>query len=59
MTPEQIIKHFDGSIPFAAYNLGFTDAAVRKWVKNGAVPEKTQRLVEAVTGGKLKAGKKK
>jgi hypothetical protein len=55
MTAEQIIKHFDNSISFAAYNLGFTEAAIRKWVKEGRVPDKTQRLVQGLTNGKLKA----
>lgn len=55
MTPEQIVKHFDNSTAFAAYNLGFSDAAIKKWIKNKRVPIKTQRLVEAITKGKLKA----
>lgn len=59
MTPEQVVKHFDNSISFAAYNLGFTDAAVRKWINNGRIPNRTQTLIQAMTGGKLKADKGK
>ena len=59
MTPEQVIKHYDKSIPFAAYNLGFSDAAVRKWVASGEIPVRTQTLIEALTGGKLRAEKVK
>lgn len=58
MTPNDVIKHYDGSIPFAAYNLGFSDQAVRHWVTKKCIPHKTQRLIEAVSGGKLKADKK-
>lgn len=55
MTPEQIVRHFDNSTAFTAYNLGFSDAAVRKWLKNKRVPLKTQKLIQALTAGKLKA----
>ena len=58
MTPEQVVKHYDGSIPFTAYNLKYSEASIRGWVKAGVVPQKAQRLIEAVTGGKLKADKK-
>lgn len=59
MTPEQVVKHYDGSIPFAAYNLKYSEAAVRGWVRNGVVPPKAQQLIEALTGGKLKETKVK
>lgn len=59
MSPEQVVKHYDGSIPFAAYNLKYSEAAVRGWVKNGIVPSKAQQLIEALTGGKLKVDKAK
>lgn len=58
MTPEQVVKHYDGSVPFAAYNLKYSEAAVRGWVRNGVVPTKAQQLIEALTSGKLKADKK-
>ena len=57
MTPEQVIKHFDNSTTFAAYNLGYSEAAVKKWVKRGSVPKRAQDLIESTTGGKLKATK--
>jgi len=59
MTPTQVVKHFDNNLQFAAYNLGFTDAAIRKWIANGKVPVRTQVLIEGITGGKLKADKAK
>ena len=57
MTPAQLVKHYDGSVLFTAYNLGYSEASVRGWVKNGAIPAKVQTLVESLTGGKLKAAK--
>ena len=59
MTPDQVIKHYDGNLQFTAYNLGFTDAAIRKWKVNGVIPHRTQLLIESLTGGKLKADKAK
>lgn len=58
MSPEQVVKHFDNSIPFAAYNLDYSEASIRGWVKKGVVPPKAQKLIEALTGGKLKANGK-
>jgi hypothetical protein len=55
---EQVLKHYDGNMQFAAYNLGFTDAALRKWKAKGAIPHRTQVLIESITAGKLKADKK-
>lgn len=57
MTPKQVIDHYDGNIQFTAYNLGFTDAAVRKWKTKGVIPYRTQQLIEGLTAGKLKAAK--
>ena len=55
MTPEQIIKYYDGSTSFAAYNLGYSESAIRNWLKSGQVPFKAQRLIQAITAGKLQA----
>lgn len=57
MTVDQVIKHYDGNMQFAAYNLGFTDAAIRKWKSENRIPHRTQQLIESLTGGKLKADK--
>jgi hypothetical protein len=57
MTPSQLVKHYDNSVLFTAYNLGYSEASVRGWVKIGTVPAKVQTLVESLTGGKLKAAK--
>ena len=59
MTPQEVIKHFDNSIPFVAYNLGYSEAAVRKWVTEKKVARRAQILIEALTRGKLKADKPK
>lgn len=55
MTPKEVVEHFDNSIEFAAYNLGFSGNAVKNWVKQNKVPLKTQLLIQAITGGKLTA----
>ena len=57
MTPEQVVKHFDNSTAYAAYNLDYSEAAVKKWIERGSVPRRAQELIEAFTGGKLKASK--
>jgi hypothetical protein len=59
MTPQQVIKHYDNSTTFAGYNLGFSEAAVKKWVADDRIPRRTQVLIENLTGGKLKADKVK
>lgn len=58
MTYDQVLKHYDGNLQFTAYNLGFTDSALRKWKAKGLIPIRTQVLIEGITGGKLKAAKK-
>ncbi|MFA5027017.1 MAG: Cro/CI family transcriptional regulator [Candidatus Methylomirabilota bacterium] len=58
MTPEQVVKHFDNSTAFAAYNLGCSEAAVKKWIERKGVPHRIQLLVESMTAGKLKANGK-
>ena len=58
MTPQQLIKHFDDSVPFTAYNLAYSEAAIRKWVQLGEVPIRAQMLAEALSGGKVKADKR-
>ncbi len=56
---DQVLKHYDWNLQFAAYNLGFTDAALRKWKAKGTIPHRTQVLIESITAGKLKADKVK
>lgn len=56
---DQVLKHYDNNLQFAAYKLGFTDAALRKWKAKGEIPFRTQQLIESLTGGKLKAAKVK
>jgi len=57
MTPSQIVQHFDNSTAFTAYNLGCSEAAVKKWIDRKKVPHRIQLLAESLTGGKLKATK--
>jgi len=58
MTPQQVLKHYDSSTTFAGYNLGYSEAAVKKWLAEDRIPHRTQVLIESITGGKLKADKK-
>ena len=58
MTPEQVVKHFDNSTSFTAYNLGYSEAAVKVWLKKKCVPHRAQTAIEMITGGKLKADRK-
>ncbi len=58
MTPAQLVKHYDNNISFTAYNIDYSEASVRAWLKLGTLPAKVQTLAEALTGGKLKADKK-
>ena len=58
MNPQQVLKHYDNSTTFAAYNLGFSEPAVKKWVAENRIQRRTQVLIESLTGGKLKADKK-
>lgn len=57
MTPKQLDKHFT-SIKICAYLIDYNEESVRQWHKKGVIPYKAQRVIELVTGGKLKAVKK-
>ena len=59
MTPKQLLEHYGGSNIAAAHAIGYTEPAIRNWVDKNRIPFKAQRLIEAVTGGKLKAKKEK
>lgn len=54
MTPEQVIKHFDGE-QAAADALGCTRQIVNFWLNSGKIPLKTQAFIQLKSGGKLKA----
>ena len=54
MTVDQVVSHF-GSAKKAADFLGITTSAVHMWKKRGAVPVRTQCLLEVRTAGKLRA----
>jgi len=53
MRYSDLIKHF-GSVAEAARKLGFTRAGIYYW-RDNTIPRRTQELIEAITGGKLKA----
>lgn len=53
MTYEQVVKHF-GDYKKAAAALGFTPQGVHYWKRHGIKPH-TQRTIELITRGKLKA----
>lgn len=55
MTPKQLLAHYGGNKTEAAARLGYTPQALDKWVKSGSIPARPQRLIELITGGKLKA----
>lgn len=56
MTRDQIVKHF-GGVQKAADGLGVSRQTIYLW--DGGIPHRSQQLIEALTGGKLKADKKK
>lgn len=56
MNKKQVIKHF-GSVKKAAAGLRITHQAIYAWGE--VLPEKTQRMIELETKGKLKADKVK
>lgn len=60
MTPTQVVKHY-GSITNAARELGFEYETVRGWAKGEPprIPPRTQIVIESITGGKLKADKRR
>jgi len=56
MTPKQVIKHYgNGDLREAAYRLGYSENALRYWVKKNRVPRHAQKRIAAESGGKLKA----
>ena len=59
MTPKQLLDHFGGSSLAAAAWLGYSEPAIRYWIKEKKIPYKAQRLIEAATSGKLIARKEK
>ena len=56
MTHADIIKHF-GGVMRAAEQLGYSRISIWKWRRG--VPLRTQIIIEAKTGGVLKAKKRK
>lgn len=59
MTPKQLLEHYDGSTLSVAVAIGYSEAAIRYWIKENKIPYKAQRLIESVAGGKLIARKEK
>jgi hypothetical protein len=59
MTPKQLLEHYGGSNLAAAVALGYTEPSIRNWINANKIPYKAQRIIEAVTGGKLVARKEK
>lgn len=55
MTCNQAINHF-GSVAKLAAKIGYNRRAVYHWKAAGRIPPKAQRLIQAATRGKLKAG---
>ncbi len=59
MTPKQLLEFYGGSPLAAAHAIGYTEPAVRHWIKDGKIPYKSQRIIEIVTSSKLVARKEK
>ena len=57
MTPKQVLSYYKGNTLDVALAIDYTEAAVRYWVKSDSIPYRPQKLIEAATGGKLKAKK--
>ena len=57
MTPKQLIKKYETPLN-AAHALGYTVQAVQVWIKKNRIPPRAQVLIEAMTGGDLKAVRK-
>ena len=55
MTPDQVIKHFDGSRAKAADELGISTMAISKWYKARKISPRMQAYIQIKTGGALKA----
>lgn len=52
MTLKQLLDHF-GDKRTAAFNIGYSEQAVDYWIKEKRIPFKAQRLIQAITNGKL------
>jgi hypothetical protein len=55
MTLKQLLDYYDGNRLAIALAIGYTEPAIRHWENKGAIPYKAQRIIEAVTNGKLVA----
>lgn len=59
MTLKQLLDYYDGNNLAIALAIGYTEPAIRHWIKNKKIPYKAQQIIEAVTDGKLVARKEK
>lgn len=60
MTLNQAYKHFNVRTPTElGAAIGYTAMTIYAWKNAGAIPKRAQLVIEAITGGKLKAEKKK
>lgn len=57
MTLKQLFAHYGTNNLVIALAIGYTEPAIRHWVKKGHIPFKAQKMIEAATGGKLIARK--
>ena len=58
MTPKQVCKYF-GNLTAAAQALDLTRQAIYQWRRNGVIPWRTQTSIAYITGGALKADKRR
>lgn len=58
MKPADLVKHF-ASPANASRSLGFHRRTIYHWIAEQEIPIRTQKHIEFLTNGKLKADKKK
>ena len=59
MTLKQMLDYYNHNKLAIAVAIDYTEPAVRHWIKNGKIPFRAQKLIEAATSGKLIARKEK
>ena len=55
MKPAKLMLHYKQNKSLASREIGCTRATIGNWVKAGTIPIQWAALIEAKTGGKLKA----
>ena len=56
MTPKKLIKHYGDHLK-AAVAIGYSEAAIRHWVKKNRIPPKAQVIIKAQMAQQIGGGK--